>query len=218
MFIELTEILRCPNDHPESYVVATPIVMDGRRVVRGVVGCPECHAEFPIIDGVAYFGIGGASGDPSGRAGRGPAVEGKDAGTPGGGAASPGYDAAALAAFLNLTGPGGYAVLAGAAARFAPALAAAVAGVHFVAVNPPPGVAPSAMVSLLCAPRGLPFRSASVRGVALGADLAGEPWPGEGARILLHGLRLVIEDEGAEPPGVTELARGAGMYVGVKAR
>jgi uncharacterized protein YbaR (Trm112 family) len=201
LFIELTEILRCPNGHPESYVVATPIAMDGRRIVRGVVGCPECQAEFPIIDGVAYFGVGGAGGDPGGPVARPPV---------------PDYDATALAAFLNLSGPGGYAVLAGAAARFAAAVVAAVPGVHFVAVNAPPGVAPAPMLSLLRDPRGFPLRSASVRGAALGADVASEPWLGEAARVLLPGLRLVIEDEGAAPAGVTELARGGGMFVGVR--
>jgi len=195
LFIELTEILRCPNSHPESYLVAAPIVMDGRRIVRGVVGCPECKAEFPIVDGVAYFG------PPAPPA---PAV------------LSPAYDVEGLAAFLNLSGPGGYAVLAGATARFGAAIVAVVPGVHFVAVNPPPGVAPSPMLSLLRAPRGLPLKSASVRGVALGADLTAEPWPGEAARVLLPGLRLVVEDERASSEGLTELARGAGLLVGEK--
>ena len=198
MFIELTEILRCPRDHPESYMVAAPIVMDGRRIVRGVVGCPECKAEFPVVDGVAYFAE-----RPGPPAEQGPA------------AASPPYDAAALLAFLNLSGPGGYAVLAGSAARFGPALVAAVPGVHFVAVNPPlpPGVAPGPALSVLVADM-LPFKSASVRAVALGADCCAGAWPAEAARILLPGLRLAVEDERASPDGVSELARGGGLFVG----
>ena len=197
MFIELTEILRCPNGHPESYMVAAPMTMDGRRIVRGAVGCPECKAEYPILDGVVYFGAGESAAPP--RV-----------------APAPEYDVTALAAFLHLTGPGGYAVLVGAAARFAPALAAAVPGVHFVAVNPPPGVAPSAMVSLLRDPRGIPLRSAAVRGVALGGDAASPPWLGEAVRVLLPGLRLVIEADGSAPEGITELARGGGVLVGVR--
>jgi len=195
VFIELTEILRCPRGHPESYLVSAPIVMDGRRIVRGVIGCPECRAEFPVVDGVAYFG-----------------ERPRPASAP---AAAPSYDAAALSAFLNLSGPGGYAVLVGTAARFGVALGGAVPGVHFVAVNPPPGVNAGPTLSLLVAGT-LPFKTSSVRAVALGADHASGAWPAEAVRILLPGLRLAVEDERASPGGVSELARGAGLFVGEK--
>ena len=192
MFIELTEILRCPRGHAESYLVAAPIAMDGRRIVRGVIGCPECKAEFPIVDGVAYFAE-----RPAAAAG----------------AAVPAYDAAALAAFLNLSGPGGYVVLVGTAARAAAGLAAAAPGVHLVAVNPPPGTTGGPALSVLVA-GSLPVRTAAVRAVALGADHASPAWLREGARILLPGLRLAVEDERAAPDGIAELARGAGLFVG----
>jgi hypothetical protein len=55
-----------------------------------------------------------------------------------------------------------------------------------------------------------------VRGVVLGADCVAEPWLAEGVRVLLHGLRLVAEDERASPAGIVELARGAGVLVGEK--
>ena len=195
MFIELTEILRCPRDHAESYLVAAPIAMDGRRIVRGVIGCPECKAEFPIVEGVAYF----AERPAAGRAA----------------AAGPAYDAGALAAFLSLSGPGGYAVLVGAVARLGAAMALAVPGVHFVAVNAPADVAPAPALSLLVS-ASLPFKSSAVRAVALGADHAAGAWPAEAARVLLPGLRLAIEDERASADGISELARGAGLFVGSK--
>jgi uncharacterized protein YbaR (Trm112 family) len=197
VFIELTEILRCPRDHPESYLVAAPIAMDGRRIVRGVIGCPVCQAEFPIVEGVAYF------------AERPPLA--------GGHGASPGYDAAGLAAFLNLSGPGGYAVLVGAAARLGSAMTGAVPGVQFVAVNPPPGVHGAPALSVLVAGT-LPIKSSAVRAVALGADHADAVWMRDGARILLPGLRLAVEDERASPEGISELARGGGLFVGEKVR
>jgi uncharacterized protein YbaR (Trm112 family) len=200
VFIELTEILKCPRDHGESYLVAAPMAMDGRRIVRGAVGCPECHAEYPIVDGVVYFG-------PRATA---PAETPAPAG--------PVYGADGLAAMLNLGGPGGYAALVGRAARVGSDLLALVPGVHVVAVNPPPGVMPQAMLSVLECPHGLPLKTAQLRAVALGADQAGEPWLGEALRVLLPGLRLVIEDEAAAPAGVAELARGAGMFVGVRER
>ena len=195
MFIELTEILRCPRDHAESYLVAVPIAMDGRRIVRGVIGCPQCQAEFPVVEGVAYFARQAQPARP--------------------GAPSPGYDVAALAAFLNLTGPGGYAVLVGSAARFGTAMASAVQGCHFVAVNPPPGVSEGPALSVLVA-AALPFKSATVRAVALGADHADAGWLSEAGRILLPGLRLAVEDDRASPDGISELARGGGLFVGEK--
>ena len=203
MFIELTEILRCPRGHPESYLVAAPIVMDGRRIVRGVVGCPECRAEFPIVDSVAYFGAPDASRRGAAGASARPAPE---------------YEAPGLAAFLNLDGPGGYAALVGRAARFGPRMPALIPGVHFVAVNPPAGVVPGEMLSVLESPFGLPFKSSNLRAVALGADCAGAPWLGEAVRVLLPGLRLMVEDERVGGEGLTDLARGAGMFVGLKAR
>jgi uncharacterized protein YbaR (Trm112 family) len=233
LFIELTEILRCPRGHAESYLVAAPIAMDGRRIVRGVIGCPECHAEFPIVDGVGYFGAGetrrGSGGGPPGAPGRPPPPgppprpppapppppPGDDA-TGARPRAAPEYDAAALAAFLDLDGPGGYAVLVGRAARLGATIVEQVPGVHFVAVNPLPGVHEAPALSVLRSLRALPFKSASVRGVALGADHAAEPWLGDAVRILLPGLRLVVEDERASPEGVSELARGAGVLVGAK--
>ncbi len=213
MFIELTEILHCPRDHAESYLVAAPIVMDGRRIVRGVVGCPECQAEFPIVDGVAYFGEVALQPVPAGRAG---AAASPVRGAPS--APAPDYDVGGLAAFLSLEGPGGYAALVGRAARFGPRIVEVLPGIHFVAVNPPSGIAPAAMLSVLESPRALPFKSSTLRAVALGAEHAGAAWLAEAARVLLPGLRLVVEDERASPEGVSELARGAGLFVGAKNR
>ncbi len=176
--------------------MSAPIAMDGRRIVRGVVGCPACNAEFPVVEGVAYFA--------------------RRAQPPRAGAASPAYDAAALASFLNLSGPGGYAVLVGGAARFGADIVAVVPGVHFVAVNPPPDVSEGPALSLLVA-AALPFKSATVRAVAVGADHADAAWLGEAGRILLPGLRLAVEDERASADGISELARGGGLFVGEKA-
>ena len=195
MFIELTEILRCPNDHPESYLVCVPVAMDGRRVVRGGIGCPSCGAEYPIVDGVAYFGLVEAAA-PDAR--------------------PPPFDAAALQAFVDLQGGGGYALLAGRFALLGRDLAALVPGVRFFGVNPPPGVEPSEAFSVLHSPRGLPVKSASVRAVALGEGCATGPWLAEGARVLLRGLRFVAENAGGAPDGIAELARGPGLFVGEK--
>ena len=238
MFIELTEILRCPADHEESYVVCVPTLMEGRRVVRGGIGCPVCHAEYPIVDGVAHFeapmegegrarnasegavrGVG--AGDGVGEEGVASASEGAaSAGRPSERASpppSPNYDASALQAFLDLEGKGGYALLVGSAARHGPDIAALLPGVHFFGVNAPLGLPASDAFSMLRAARVLPVKARSVRAVVLGADHAREPWLGESVRVLLKGLRLVVEDDSAAPDGIAELARGGGLLVGERA-
>ena len=84
MFIELSEMLRCPSNHEECHVVVATTDMQERSVRQGVVGCPSCHAEYVIHDGVVRFG------DPAEP----PAVE-----LP---------DPAHLHTFLGIDGPGGF--------------------------------------------------------------------------------------------------------------
>ena len=194
MFIELTEALRCPRAHEESYLVCVPSLMDGRRVMRGALGCPACHAEYPIVDGIAWFAPPGEAEPPVAAAGV--------------------LTAEAVRTFLDLQGRGGYVLMLGGACRVGPALAALLPGVHVFGVNPPPEVLPSTEFSVLRSPRGLPVRRASVRGVVVGGDATGEPWLAAAALTLLPGLRMVVEDERAEPPGIAELARGAGAFIG----
>lgn len=193
MLLALTEALRCPRDHDESYVVCVPTESVGSDVRRGVIGCPVCAAEYPIAEGAVHFG----------RVKETPPVE------------PPAYDAAALEAFLGLEGRGGYVVLAGSAARNAAALAERLSGVHVIAVNPTVGLAAGAVSSLVCPDR-LPVLSHSMRAVALGRDAASPAWQAEAVRVLLPGLRVVIEDAAAEPAGVEVLARAGGVLVGVK--
>ena len=200
MFIELTEILKCPRDHEESYVICGPVTMDGRDVVRGGIVCPACRAEFPILDRVAWFGP--------------PETPRTNAGS-----AAPSLAALsveALLTFLDLEGAGGYVVTVGAAGRLGPALGAALPRVGVVGVNPPLDVAPSSAFSILRSPAGFPVRRRSVRAVVIGDDAARDPWLAAALAALLPGLRVVIEDETARAEGVAELARGAGVFVGEK--
>jgi len=196
MFIELTEALRCPRAHAESYLVCVPALMDGRRVIRGGLGCPSCRSEFPIVEGVAWFA--------------------PPAGVPAPSAGETALTAQALHTFLDLQGAGGYVLLVGGAGRHGPDLAALLPGVHVFGVNPPAGMAPSVAFSILHSPHELPVKRASMRGVVVGADAAREPWLSAAASTLLSGLRMVVEDADAAPPGIAVLARGAGALVGEK--
>lgn len=186
MFIELTDVLRCPANHPEQYLVLLPDEVVGRDVVGGELGCPLCGATFPIEEGVA-------------RLGGGPDVVGS----------APALDAAAAHTFLGLTGPGGYVVLAGSSALLGEALARLLPGVHLVALAPPPGVSGSADISVIEAGR-IPLKATSVRGVVLGPGHGSDPeWLEEAHRVVLPGLRIVGEGpvprrEGWEPLGSAE--------------
>lgn len=192
MLLALTEALACPREHDESYVICVPVEAEGSDVLSGVIGCPVCHAEYPIAGGAVQFG----------RVKEAIPLQ------------PPDYDAAALEAFLGLEGRGGYIALVGSAARHAGELAERLSGVHVVAVNPPVLLPPA--VSPVVCPGRLPLRSRSMRAVALGRDSAGAAWQAEALRVLLPGLRVVIEDEAAEPEGVSVLARGGGVLVGEK--
>ena len=44
MFIELTDHLRCPEDHDEQFWCLLPDRLDGRSVKEGQLGCPVCGA------------------------------------------------------------------------------------------------------------------------------------------------------------------------------
>lgn len=198
MFIELTESLLCPEDHAsESHLVVVPEETVERDVRRGVIGCPTCEREYPVVNGVVVFGA-----DPW-EAGM---VESGDPRT------SP--DADTLHALLGLTTPGGYVVLLGSATRFADALAPRMSGVHLVGVNPPPGVAAGTRLSLLRSPARMPLRSAVARGVVVGSEHCTPTWLDECARVLLRKLRLVALSESASVPGVQRLVAGSGVWIG----
>jgi len=197
MHIELTELLRCPESHQADPLVLSTGEMAGRMVRTGLVGCPVCRKEYPIVKGVVYFTRG----------------RGKAEGVRG---ARP-TDAGTLQALLDLSGPGGYVVLLGSATRHAVGLAGLIGGIHFVGTNAPPGAEEQPVLSLLECATIIPLRPSIARGVIVGADLARAPWIAEAQRVLLRGRRLVIEDEGAAlPDGVRGLGAGHGLVVGEK--
>lgn len=203
MHIELTELLRCPEPHGEAFLVMSTGEMLGRMVRSGILGCPICRREFPIVKGVVEFTGGGRreTGDEKAPASPLPSL----------------VDAETLQALLDLSGPGGYVVLVGSAARHAVGLAALMGGIHFVGVNAPPEVEELPILSLLQCDTLIPLRPAVARSVVVGRDTAQSPWLTEAHRVLLRGRRLVIESEDpTAPEGVRRLATGQGLWVGEK--
>lgn len=197
MFIELSEFLRCPGDHEPTYLAVATGVMQGRDIVHGTIGCPVCEREFLIERSVARFSA--------------PPEVSREAGE-----TLPAPDDVPPA--LGITGPGGYVVLLGTAARFAGSLRERLEGVHGVGVNAPADVHPGPHLSLIEDGDRLPLRTAMARGVVVGAEFAGAPWLAEAARVLLRGRHLVVfrETLPASPTGVDPLASGRGMWVGAK--
>lgn len=195
MFIELTDHLRCPADHDESFLVLLPTETVDRSIRTGVLGCPVCNAEYRIDDGVVFFS------ETTERPSAGASVS-----------------ADALHAFLGLAGPGGYAAFVGDVSSLAGEMAERNRGVHFAAVQPADGLVESRALSLIEAAR-LPFRSASLRGVVLGTGFGSDQgWVEEGLRAVLPGLRVVGAGAAPKVPGLEVLAAADGWWVGKKGR
>jgi uncharacterized protein YbaR (Trm112 family) len=195
MFIELTDHLRCPEEHEEGFLVLLPDEMEGRSVRSGQLGCPICGRTFAIQDGIVELG---------------------DA--PGPATSESRLDAEGLTALAGLHGPGGYFALVGSLGSLGQEMLEVNPGVSLIAVNPPAGVVDSPGVSVIRSGR-IPLKTRSMRGVALGRPYADDPfWIREAARVVLPGLRIV--GEGADPPAdVIELMASAeGVWVGVVKR
>ena len=194
MFIELTDHLRCPADHDESFLVLLPGRMEGRSVRTGHLGCPVCGRTFQLTDGVLDIGDAPASGAVGGSV----------------------LDAEALTTLTGLHGPGGYLTLVGPVASLWSDVAVLNPGVALVAVNPPGEVSDTLELSVLRGAR-LPIKSGSMRGVVLGRPFADDPsWIREAGRVVLPGLRVVGEGNDPAPELIELLASADGVWVGVK--
>ncbi|HEY2825075.1 MAG TPA: hypothetical protein VGI83_05975 [Gemmatimonadales bacterium] len=194
MHIELTEMLRCPEGHDDAFLVLATAVMKSRHVYSGMLGCPVCRHEIPVVNGVANFGA--LSADRTGRAD------------------SAGATAAQLQTLLGLSNAGGAVVLVGSAAKVAKDLGDLLGGTHVIGVNPPDGIAVSERVSLVAWGEGIPLRRNMARGVVLGAEVAHEPWLAESARVVLKGLRVVVLGGATAVPGLQLMAKSPEAWVG----
>jgi uncharacterized protein YbaR (Trm112 family) len=195
VLIDLVGHLRCPQLHAETWLVASAKRTEGRHIIEGMLGCPICRAEYPIRDGVVWFGE-----EPGVVTSASDLPETPDL-------------ALRLAALLDLSDPTGFALLAGLWAKYARELCTLVQ-VQLIVLNPTPPLASGVGVSVLQSSKtGIPLAAAACRGVAL--DRAhGSPVLLESAvRILRPRGRLVAPASFSTPVGVTELVRDERLWL-----
>lgn len=196
MFIELIDTLRCPEDHRDSWLVASITERDDRLVREGLLGCPVCSREYPIASGIAWFGV-----DPAPRA--------DDLST----APNDVDGAMRIGAFLA-PAEGSTIALEGIWATYAQALSELIP-LRIFAVNPRGKVGDTERVATVQTRVGLPFAPRSLRGVALGED-ATDADVVAAARVLGDGARLVAPVSRAIPGEISELARDDAWWIGEK--
>jgi hypothetical protein len=188
MFIELVDVFRCPNDHEETWLVLATRHMDGRDVLDGVLGCPVCEAEFPVVGGTARF--------DHGRPRQTRAIPSEEG------------EALRLAALLDLADPKGYAILVGEAASHAPDLRA-MSDIQLLLVDPPPGLEMGDGLAGLTTDdlsRVLPLAGGSARAIAFDDAVSAEEVESRLA-VVSTGGRILAPARIPLPNGVNELAR-----------
>jgi uncharacterized protein YbaR (Trm112 family) len=197
MHLSLSDLLACPRCGPAHGLILLPDEVRGRRVVTGVLGCPNCRERYPVEDGITDLRVPGAG-----------SVEQAPT-TRHAGARHAGDDPAVrLAALLGLEAAAGVVVVAGPVAAHAPALARlvdAIEGVTLGGFGGPDPIAGGELSHILVGPQ-LPFRDASLAGIALTgpATVLLEA----SARTLRPAARLLLEPVGA---ALRMRAQDAGM-------
>lgn len=193
MFVELIESLRCPRPHEESALVVASARAEARHIVEGVLGCPVCAAEFPIVNGVARFG----EPEVAARAER-PSDE----------------IAMRLAAFLGLTEPHGAAAICGRWASHAAPLSA-LTGTPLVLVNAPDGSMIDFAAASIVARDTMPFAADSLAACALDESI-GAALTASAVGMVRPGGRVMGPVTIALPLGVKEMVRDDSVWVAEK--
>jgi hypothetical protein len=201
VFIEMLDLLRCVNPHEETWLVASLKAISNRFVLDGTLGCPVCHAQYAIRNGVADFRQGG---DPA-RA------------VPEHFPLSFSRDelAVRMGAFLNATEPGATLVLGGSWAEAAQEVSVMTES-RVLALNPATAVEESETVGLLRVSADIPLARGSALGVALDETFSPEIIASAVAAVRPGG-RIVGPASLDPPPGLAVLARDERHWVAEKA-
>jgi hypothetical protein len=171
--------------------------MDDRRVVDGLLGCPNCRDGFPVRGGFGDLRAPPRGGDhPQGRAGP-PGVVDE-------------AEAARIMALVGVAEGPGTVLLAGSPSRYSAWLAEAIPGVEVVGLDPDLVAWPeSPRVSRIMARPGIPIFDRTLRGVAVDGAL-GARWIREAARVIAPLARVVVTDA---PGDAAAALLGAGLKI-----
>jgi len=200
VFIELLDLLRCINTHEETWLVASLKAISNRFVLDGTLGCPVCHAEYPIRKGIADFSRGQLGQQSIELA---PRSEKRE------------ELATRIGAFLNATEPGATLVLGGSWAEAAQELSV-MTDTRVLALNAGNRVEESESVGLIHVSSEIPLAPASVLGVALDASFPSEI-VSSAVNVVRAGGRIV-GPAGIDPPrDLAVLARDESYWVAEKA-
>ena len=201
MFIELLDLLRCTNQHEDTWLVASFKTVSNRFVVDGTLGCPTCSAKYSIASGIADFRTG------AGSSRREPwlsltTMEREHLATRAG-------------AFLNVTEPGATVVMGGSWASAGQELSV-MTEARVLALNPEKGVEESETVGLLRVGTEIPVAPGSVLGVALDSSFPAEILA-SAVKAVRPGGRIVGPTEIPPPSELLVLAHDENYWVAEKA-
>ena len=202
MFIELIDQLRCINEHPDTWLVASFETVSNRFVMEASLGCPSCSARYAIHEGIADFSAGADF--PSCEAERSAASHNRE------------DHATRAGAYLEATEPGATIVLGGVWAYAAEELSE-IAEVRVLALNAPAAVRESASVGLVRVGSEIPVAPGSVFGVALDAWFPVK-LVASAVRAVRPGGRIVGPVTIPAPPELSVLAHDDNYWVALKAQ
>ena len=199
MFIEMIDLLRCINDHQDSWLVASFRTITNRFVIDGTLGCPICSAEYEISDGVADFGNGNS--ETSGAGSELSPREREELATRAG-------------AFLNAVEPGAPVILGGSWADAAHELSV-MTDSRVLALNPSKRVEDSERVGLLRVGSTMPLAQGAALGAALDASFSADA-VASAVRAVRPGGRIVGPVAVTPPGDIAVLARDESYWVAEK--
>lgn len=199
MFVELIDLLRCPRDHEETWLVAAFSRVEDRFVLEAKLGCPVCGEAYRVVDGIADFRAPQA------------AIAGTEPSPNGPGQGDDETRIVRHAAMLGLERPGSVIVLDDEAARLAQPLAA-MTETRIVALNPRSPLGESERIAVVFSDSRIPLAQASVDGMVVTSGTGAKIE--EAARTLRPGGRIVAPAGTKLGGGFRELARDEHNVVG----